>query len=226
MGPGLARRALRRLSRPRPLARHLCGTPNGSTQGAAHMSDRMGRAAGAPRWVTVWGPIAKVLLAAGIPMGFNGPHHSRPEERPTLAPRPWPSSRSQAGGGSGPLGRRPVGAQSARCRPRDHHRAPPERRGHGDRAGPDPARRVLSRHPWSARPRHPVRGLVHPHRRSGRSRRSGGGRRGSTCLRTSPTSMKSAVEAGDGPRASSRQTCVPLSINPTKASRDLISSSY
>ena len=36
------------------------------------MSDRMGRAAGAPRWVTFWGPIAKVLLAAGVPMGFNG----------------------------------------------------------------------------------------------------------------------------------------------------------
>ena len=36
------------------------------------MSDRTGRAAAAPWWVTVWGPIAKVLLAAGVPLGFNG----------------------------------------------------------------------------------------------------------------------------------------------------------
>jgi deazaflavin-dependent oxidoreductase (nitroreductase family) len=36
------------------------------------MSDRIGRAAAAPRWVSFWGPIAKVLLAAGVPLGFNG----------------------------------------------------------------------------------------------------------------------------------------------------------
>ena len=36
------------------------------------MSDRTGRAAAAPRWVTFWGPFAKVLLAAGVPLGFNG----------------------------------------------------------------------------------------------------------------------------------------------------------
>jgi len=36
------------------------------------MSVRIGRAAAAPRWVTFWGPIAKVLLAAGVPLGFNG----------------------------------------------------------------------------------------------------------------------------------------------------------
>ena len=35
------------------------------------MSDRIGRAAAAPRWVTFWGPLAKVLLAAGVPMGPN-----------------------------------------------------------------------------------------------------------------------------------------------------------
>jgi deazaflavin-dependent oxidoreductase (nitroreductase family) len=35
------------------------------------MSDRIGRAAAAPRWVTFWGPIAKFLLAAGVPMGPN-----------------------------------------------------------------------------------------------------------------------------------------------------------
>ena len=30
-----------------------------------------GSAAGAPWWVTFWGPIAKFLLAAGVPMGPN-----------------------------------------------------------------------------------------------------------------------------------------------------------
>ena len=35
------------------------------------MSDRIGRAAAAPRWVTCWGPIATFLLAAGVPMGPN-----------------------------------------------------------------------------------------------------------------------------------------------------------
>src|SRR5215208_2472713 len=39
-------------------------------RGATQMSHRISGAA--PRWVTFWGPIAKVLLAAGVPMGFNG----------------------------------------------------------------------------------------------------------------------------------------------------------
>src|SRR5215207_4181522 len=34
------------------------------------MSHRIGGAA--PRGVTFWGPIAKVLLAAGVPLGLNG----------------------------------------------------------------------------------------------------------------------------------------------------------
>ena len=123
--------------------------------------------------------------------------HSRPEERPASHHAPGHHRGLRQALDLGPLGRRPVGAQPARCRPRDHHRAPPERRGNCDRVGPDTASRVLSRHPWSARPRHTVRGLVRPHLRSGRSRRSFGGRRGSTCFRTPLASMKSAVEAGD-----------------------------
>ncbi len=35
------------------------------------MSNRIGRAAAAPRLVTFWGPIAKFLLAAGVPLGPN-----------------------------------------------------------------------------------------------------------------------------------------------------------
>jgi deazaflavin-dependent oxidoreductase (nitroreductase family) len=36
------------------------------------MSDRIGSTAAAPWWVTIWGRAAKALLAAGVPMGFNG----------------------------------------------------------------------------------------------------------------------------------------------------------
>jgi deazaflavin-dependent oxidoreductase (nitroreductase family) len=41
------------------------------------MSERIASAAGghagrAPRWVTMFGPIASRLLAAGVPLGFNG----------------------------------------------------------------------------------------------------------------------------------------------------------
>ena len=37
------------------------------------MSQMIGNtAAAAPRWVTFFGPIAKALLATGVPMGFNG----------------------------------------------------------------------------------------------------------------------------------------------------------
>ncbi len=36
------------------------------------MSVQTGRAAAAPWWVTIWGRMAKGLLAAGVPLGFNG----------------------------------------------------------------------------------------------------------------------------------------------------------
>ena len=37
------------------------------------MNDRMGRAAGPPRWVFAFvNPIAEFLLAAGVPLGPNG----------------------------------------------------------------------------------------------------------------------------------------------------------
>ncbi len=36
------------------------------------MNARIGIAAAAPWWVTVWGPIAKLLLATGLPMGSRG----------------------------------------------------------------------------------------------------------------------------------------------------------
>ena len=47
------------------------------------MTERTANAAGAPPWVTIFTPIAKLLLAARVPLGFNGAHHHpRPEERP------------------------------------------------------------------------------------------------------------------------------------------------
>lgn len=36
------------------------------------MNDRIDRVAAAPRWVTFFGPIAKVLLTVGVPLGPNG----------------------------------------------------------------------------------------------------------------------------------------------------------
>jgi deazaflavin-dependent oxidoreductase (nitroreductase family) len=37
-----------------------------------HMTDRTAPAATAPWWVTMFTPIAKRLLGAGVPLGFNG----------------------------------------------------------------------------------------------------------------------------------------------------------
>jgi deazaflavin-dependent oxidoreductase (nitroreductase family) len=36
------------------------------------MSERTGSAGGAPPWVTMFTPIARLLLAARVPLGFNG----------------------------------------------------------------------------------------------------------------------------------------------------------
>jgi hypothetical protein len=40
-------------------------------EGATRMNARIGIAAAAPWWVTVWGPIATFLLATGLPMGSS-----------------------------------------------------------------------------------------------------------------------------------------------------------
>src|SRR5882672_2207762 len=36
------------------------------------MSQQIGNGAGAPWWVTVFNPVARRVLAAGVPLGFNG----------------------------------------------------------------------------------------------------------------------------------------------------------
>jgi hypothetical protein len=157
------------------------------------MSDRVGSADGVlrtpPRWVfKFFNPNCQIPAGRWRSDGLQwAHHHSRPEERLTShhARGDHPGLRQALGLGS--LGRGPMGAQSARCRPCDHYRAPPERRSTCDRAGPDAASRVLSRHPGPSRARHTIRCLVHSHHRWGRSGTSVGSGRGSACLRTPPT---------------------------------------
>jgi deazaflavin-dependent oxidoreductase (nitroreductase family) len=36
------------------------------------MSETIASAARAPRWITMWGPIARRVLTSGVPLGFNG----------------------------------------------------------------------------------------------------------------------------------------------------------
>jgi hypothetical protein len=164
------------------------------------MSERTGSTARVPRRVSLFSPNPQVPVGRWRSAGpQRACHHSRPEERPASDDACGDHRGLGQALDLGPLGRRPLGAQSARCRPRDHHREPPDRRGTGDRAGPDTARWVLSRHPRSSCAGHPVGCLVRSDRRWGRSRPSVGSGRGSSCFRTPPTLMTSAAEAGIGP---------------------------
>jgi hypothetical protein len=72
----------------------------------APQTARSGAAPGVrvPRLVPLFNPVAKVLLAAGTPMGPNRLITIGAGRAACLAPLPWRSSRSQAGGGSGPRG--------------------------------------------------------------------------------------------------------------------------
>src|SRR5689334_9642751 len=147
---------------------NLCGPPHELTQeGATQMSDRMGSLTAPPRWVfSVFNPIVTFLLAAGVPLGANGiltvpgRKSGRPRSTPVaiiaVAGRRWIWA---------PFGEVQWVRNRRGAGDRDPHRAPPARRGPGNRAGSDPARRVLSRHPRPARARHSVRGRVHSPRR-------------------------------------------------------------
>jgi hypothetical protein len=167
------------------------------------MSERIGSVAGVvpgapPRWVfSLFNPIIKFLLAAGVPLGPNGLITIRGRKSGLLRTTPVAIIGASGRRWVWALGRCPVGAQPARRRPRDHHRAPPGGRGTCDRAGPHTTSRVLPRRPPPARARRTVRCLVHSHRRWGRSRPSVGSGRGSARLRTAPTSMRAASERGD-----------------------------
>ena len=144
------------------------------------MTAQMGNAARAPLQVTLFCPIAQ------IPVGRRRPdrlqrahHHPRPQERPAPDHARGDHRGRRQAVGLGSLGRGPLGAQSAGCRPRDRSRY----RGRKEEVRAteldrDRESRVLSRHPWSGRATHPARRHVHSLRRWGRSRRSdrsGGG---------------------------------------------------
>jgi len=95
------------------------------------MTDRIGTGARIPALIKLFAPIFEVLLAAGVPLGPNGLITIRGRKsglsRTTgvaiisVSGRRWVWC---------PWGGAPVGAQPAGCRPRDHHRAPPEGRSH------------------------------------------------------------------------------------------------
>ena len=112
-------------------------------------------AAGAPWWVTIFTPISRFLLARTHSDGLQrAHHHPRPDERPAAhhAHRDHPRLRQALG--LVPLGRGQLGAQSARRRPRDHHRPRPEGRGPATELDPTRAqsrsfatRSALSREP-------------------------------------------------------------------------------
>src|SRR5262245_45927629 len=76
-------RTVKQRSHPRLFAGLLCGTPNEESkqEGATHMSDRIASTAGLPgvlptlppQWVfSLFNPIARFFLVAGVPLGFNG----------------------------------------------------------------------------------------------------------------------------------------------------------
>ena len=100
------------------------------------------RRPGAPPLVTVLNPIAKALLGAGVPMGFNGliTIRGRTSGLPRTTPR-GDHRRSPAGGGSGPRGATSTGCGT--CAPRAARPSPCEAGTRTSRATElDPTQRV------------------------------------------------------------------------------------
>jgi deazaflavin-dependent oxidoreductase (nitroreductase family) len=60
------------------------------------MSQQIDRASGAPWWVTVFNPVARRVLATGVPLGFNGLITTR--GRTTGRPRTTPVAIIEVGG--------------------------------------------------------------------------------------------------------------------------------
>ena len=148
--------------------------------------------ASAPRWVTFFAPIAKFLLAARVPLGFNGLITIR--GRTSGLPRTTPIAIIDVSGRRwvwSPWGEvnwvrnlRAAGRATITVRGREEEVRATEL---------DPARasRVLPRHPRSGRARHAVRVLVHPRRRRRRSPPSAGSGRWPMRLRAPPARMRS-----------------------------------
>ena len=193
------------------------------------MSEHIGSAAGVhgmpPRWVfSLFNPIARTLLAIGVPLGLNGLITIR--GRKSGLPRTTPVAIIAVAGRRwvwAPWGDvqwvrnlRAAGRATITVRRRQEEVRATE-------LDPAAARRVLPRHPRPARAEHPVRCLVHPHRRRGRSQPSGGSGRGSAGLRTPPATLKrprgvcvaktrsvrsdAAMSCGAGHAASRKYSC-------------------
>ena len=129
------------------------------------------RRARAPRWVKVFNPVARSLLAAGAPMGVNALVTIR--GRKSGLPRSTPLAIIKVAGRRwiwAPWGEvdwvrnlRAAGHATITVRGRDEDVI-------GERAGRPRAGRVLPRHTRPVRSEHPVRLLVRPHRRRHRPR--------------------------------------------------------
>jgi deazaflavin-dependent oxidoreductase (nitroreductase family) len=164
------------------------------------MSERTGSAARVPRRVSLFSPILKFLLAAGVPLGPNGLVTIR--GRKSGLPRTTPVAIIEVSGRRwiwAPWGEvhwvrnlRAAGRATITVRGRNEEVTATEL---------DPTQRVefFRDSLGSSRARHPVGCLVHSHRRWGRSRPSVGSGRGSSCFRTPTSLMTSAAEAGIGP---------------------------
>jgi deazaflavin-dependent oxidoreductase (nitroreductase family) len=185
------------------------------------MSDGTGSAARVPRRVSLFSPILKFLLAAGVPMGFNGLVTIR--GRKSGLPRTTPVAIIAVSGRRyvwAPWGEvhwvrnlRAAGRATITVRRRKEEVSATEL---------DPTQRVgFFRDVLGPLARGIPFGVSY--RRWGRSRPSVRGGRRSTCLRTPPTSMKSAAEARD--RASRADSRTPPRWRTTPASVPSIGSS-
>ena len=133
----------------------------------------------APRWVTIFSPIARRLLGGGRPLGFNG--LMTITGRTSGLPRTTPVAIIDHEGRRwvwAPWGdvhwvRNLRVAGRATITVRRH-----EEEVTRDRARPRRARGVLPRRPGPGRPDTARREMVHPDRRRGRSRRPGRGPHG------------------------------------------------
>ncbi len=167
------------------------------------MSERIGSAAGVvpgapPRWVfSLFNPIVKFLLAAGVPLGPNGLVTIR--GRKSGLPRTTPVAIIEVSGRRwvwAPWGDvqwvrnlRASGRATITARRREEEVRATEL---------DPTQRVeFFRDVLGPRARRTVRCVVHSHRRRGRSRPALGSGRGPARLRTAPTSMRAASDGGD-----------------------------
>ena len=161
-----------------------------------------------PWWMKTFNPIARGLLAAGVPLGFNGlitiPGRKTGIERTT----PVAIINPEAGGGSGRHTARSSG--SATSVPRVARRSPRAAgpRTRGRRARRAAARRVLPGRRRSDRPEDARRRLVHPDDGSDRPDRSGRASMADRC--SSSARVRDTVRVTAARIISERLDLIPL----------------